>query len=161
MIIASSPTASPTSTSRCSALLPRGVAVSSQQSATDPNRTCGERLVRLGRRVRVAERLVGDQQVPRDRLQVGRVAVEQAVRSEHHPRPVAELAVEAADLPGDLPVVGEHEQLEVRRQRRQSAARRASCELLAPLAEQPALGDDEPAESRLRGGAVRERPARS
>ena len=30
----------PTSTSRCSALLPRGVAVRSQQSATDPNRTC-------------------------------------------------------------------------------------------------------------------------
>ena len=44
-----------------------------------------ERLVRLGRGVRVAQRLVGDQQVPGDRLQVGRVAVEHAVRGEHHP----------------------------------------------------------------------------
>ena len=65
----------------------------------------GERLVRLGRRVRVAQCLVGDQQVPRDRLQVGRVAVEHAVRGEHHAGTVAELAVEPADLPGDLPVV--------------------------------------------------------
>ena len=65
----------------------------------------GERLVRLGRRVRVAERLVGDQQVPRDRLQVGRVAIEHAVRGEHHPGTVAKFAVEPADLTGDLPIV--------------------------------------------------------
>ena len=126
------------------------------RDGTEPH--LGERLVRLGRRVRVAERLVGDQQVPRDRLQVGRVAVEHAVRSEHDPRAVAEFAVEAPDLPGDLPVVGEHEQLDVRRERWQSAARGAACELLAPLSEQPALSDDEPAEPGLRGGAVRERP---
>ena len=86
----------------------------------------GERLVRLGRGVGVAERLVGDQQMPRDRLQVGRVAVEHAVGRQHHPRAVGELAVEAADLPGDLPLVGDDEQLEVRRQRRQPAARRAA-----------------------------------
>ena len=120
-----------------------------------------ERLVRLGRRVGVAERLVGDQQVPRDRLQVGRVAVEHAVGREHHAGAVAELAVEAADLPGDLPVVGEDEQLDVRRQRRQPAAGRAAGELLAPLAEQPALGDDEPAEPRLRATRGARAPGRS
>ena len=65
----------------------------------------GERLVRLGRWVRVAERLVGDQQVPRDRLQVGGIAVKDAVGREHNAWAIAELAVEAADLSGDLPVV--------------------------------------------------------
>ena len=49
-----------------------------------------ERLVRLGRRVGVAQRLVGDQQVPRDRLQIGRVAVEHAVGREHDAGTVAE-----------------------------------------------------------------------
>ncbi|MFZ0379316.1 MAG: hypothetical protein WAL38_15925 [Solirubrobacteraceae bacterium] len=39
----------------------------------------GERLMSLGRRAGVAERLVGDQQVPAYCLQVGRVAVERAV----------------------------------------------------------------------------------
>ena len=120
----------------------------------------GERLVRLGGGVGVAERLVGDQQVPADRLQVGRVAVEHAVGDEHDAGTVGEPAVELADLPGDLPVVGDHQQLDVRCQRRQAAAGRAACELLAPLAEQPALGDDQPPEPGLRGGAVRERPAR-
>ena len=87
----------------------------------------GERLVRLGRRVRVAQRLVGDQQVPRDRLQVGRVAVKHAVRGQHDTRPVAELAVEPPDLPGDLPVVGQDEQLDVRRQRWQPPAGSAAA----------------------------------
>ncbi len=39
----------------------------------------GERLVRLGSGVGVPQRLVGDQQMPRDRSQVGRVAIEHAV----------------------------------------------------------------------------------
>jgi hypothetical protein len=121
----------------------------------------GERLVRLGGGVGVAERLVGDQHVPGDRLQVGRVAVEHAVGGQHHPGAVAELPVEAADPPGDLPVLGDHEQLEVRRQRRQPTARGAASELLAPLAEQPPLRHDEAAEPRLGGGAVRERPTRA
>jgi hypothetical protein len=107
----------------------------------------GECLVRPGRGVGVAERLVGDQQMPRDRLQVGRVTVEQTVRGEHDTGAVAEFAVEAPDLPGDLPLVGQHEQLDVGRERWQSAPWSASSELLAPLSEQPTLSDDEPAEA--------------
>ena len=65
-----------------------------------------ERAVRVGGGVDVAQRLVGDEQVPRDRLQVGRVAVEQAVGGEHDAGALAERAVERADLPGDRAVLG-------------------------------------------------------
>jgi hypothetical protein len=64
-----------------------------------------QRLVGLGGRVGVAQRLVGDQQVPWDHLQVGRVAVEDPVGREHDARPVAQPAVERADLSGDLAVL--------------------------------------------------------
>ena len=43
------------------------------------------------------------------------------------PGPVPQLAIEAADLPGDLPIVGKNEQLEVRRQRRQPAGPARLC----------------------------------
>ena len=138
--------------------MPRGVAVRSQQSATAAEAHLGERLMRLGRRVGVAQRLVGDQQMPADRLKLGRVAVKHAVRREHDAGAVGEPAVELADPAGHLPVVGDDQQLDVRCQRWQAAAGRAARELLAPLAEQPALGDHQPAEPGLRGGAVRERP---
>jgi hypothetical protein len=132
-----------------------------QQPASDrPEPDLGERLVRLSCRVGVSERLVGDQQMPRDRLQVGRVAIEHAVGRKHDPGAIAKLTVEPADLPGDLPLVAKHEQLEVRRQRRQPTSGGAVGELLSPLAEQPSFSDHQSAEARLRGGAVRERPAR-
>ena len=106
----------------------------------------GERLMSLGRRVGVAQRLVGDQQVPADCLQVGRVAVQRAVAAQHHAGPVAQLAVEHAQLTGDLALVVEHQELDVRRQRRQSATGRSLSELVAPLPKQPALGDHHGAE---------------
>ena len=118
-----------------------------------------ERAVRVGGRVDVAQRLVGHQQVPGDRLQVGGVAVEQAVGGEHDARPLAERAVERADLPGDRAVLGEREHLDVGRQRRQPAPGRAGGQLVAPLAEQPALGHHQRAEARRDRGAVGERPA--
>ena len=74
--------------------------------------------MRLGRRVGVAERLVGDQHVPGDRLQLRRVAVEHAVGREHDAGPLAELAIEPADPAGHLPVVGDRQELDVRCQRR-------------------------------------------
>ena len=65
-----------------------------------------ERAVRVGGGVDVAQRLVGHEQVPGDRLQVGGVAVEQAVGGEHDAGALAERAVERADLPGDRAVLG-------------------------------------------------------
>ena len=115
--------------------------------------------MRLRRGVRVSERLVGDQQMPRDRLQVGGVAVKHAVRRQHHPGPVAELAIEAADLSGNLPVICKDEQLEIRRERWEPAAGCAPGEFVMPLGEQSALGDDEASQPRLRGRAVGERAA--
>ena len=139
--------------------MPRGVAVSSQQSATLREADVPQRLVGLGGRVGVAQRLVGDEQVPVERLQVGGVAVEHAVGGEHDAGAVAEPAVERAQLGGDRALLGEREHLDVGRQRRQSAPGRAVRELVAPLAEQPALGDDERAEAARAAGAVRERAA--
>ena len=118
-----------------------------------------ERLVGLGGRVDVAQRLVGDQQMPRDRLQVGGVAVQQPVRHERDAGTVPERAVEGADLAGDGLLVADDQHLDVGRQRCQSAAGRSAGELVAPLAEQPALGDDDRAEPSRGGRAVRERAA--
>ena len=99
-----------------------------------------QRLVGLGGGVGVAQRLVGDQQVPGDDLELGGVAVEQAVGDQRHARPVAELAVERADLRGHRPAVVEHEHGQVGGQRRQPASRGAALQLVAPLRQQPALG---------------------
>ena len=101
-----------------------------------------QRLVRVGRGVGVPERLVGDQQVPGDHLQIGGIPVEHPVGHEHHAGPVREGAVELADLPGDRLALVDHHHLDVGCQRRQPAAGGAARELVVPLAEQPALGDD-------------------
>jgi hypothetical protein len=115
--------------------------------------------VGVGRGVGVAQRLVGDQQVPRDRLQLGGVAVERPVGREHDAGPFAERAVERADLPGDRSAVVERQEFDVGRECRESAAGRAAGELVAPLAEQPAFGDHDPAEACGGAGAVRDRAA--
>ena len=139
--------------------LPAGVAVKQPAVRDTREADLRERLVRHRRRVRVAQRLIGEQQMPPDRAQLRGRAVKHTVRSEHHPRPIPKPPVKPADLPGDWTVGVEDEQLDVRRQRRQPAAGRATLELLAPLSEQAPLGDNEPAEPWLGGGAVRERPA--
>ena len=56
-------------------------------------------------------------------------------------------------------MLGEREHLDVGRERRQPAPGRAGGQLVAPLAEQPALGHHERAEARRDRGAVRERAA--
>ena len=76
------------------------------------------------------------------------------------PARVAERAVEGADLGGDRALVVEHEHVDVGRERRQPAAGRAERELVAPLAEQAALGDDQRAQAaawRWRGARARGR----
>ena len=160
-IIASSPSASPTSTSSCSELLPRGVAVSSQQSATRAHAQLGERLVGLGGGVGVAQRLVGDQQVPGERRQLGRVAVEHAVGARARRRGGRRARGRSAR---SWPAIERRARratstLDVGGQRRQPAPGRAVRELVAPLAEQAALGDDQRAQPGRGGGAVRERAA--
>ena len=120
----------------------------------------GERLVRLGRRVRVAERLVGDQQVPRDRLQVGRVAVEHAVAERARPR--AGRRARGRSAGSARRPAGRRTSTSSSRFGASGGSPRPGAprgELLAPLSEQPALSDDEPAEAGLRAGPVRERPA--
>jgi hypothetical protein len=62
-------------------------------------------LVGLGGGVGVAQRLVGDQQVPVERGELSGVAVEHAVGHERDARPVAEPAVEAAQPAGDRAVL--------------------------------------------------------
>jgi len=94
-----------------------------------------ERLVGLGGRVDVAQRLVGDQQMPAQCLQLGRVAIQHAVRDQRDAGSVAELAVERAQLPGDRLAVVDDRDLDVRGQWRQPAAGGAVCELVAPLSE--------------------------
>ena len=120
----------------------------------------GECLVGLGGGVGVAQRLVGDQQVPVERGQFAGVAVEHAVGHQRDAGALAEPAVEAAQPSGDRAVLGEHEHVEVGRQRRQAARGRAVQQLVAPLGEQPALGDDHARESAgwwRRGGRARGR----
>ena len=117
-----------------------------------------ERLVGVGRGVGVAERLVGDQQMPGDHLQVGGIPVERRVGHEHHSGPVREGAVEIADLPGDRTALVDYQHLHVGCQRRQPAAGGAAHELVVPLAEQPALGDDHRPQPTGRRRAVRPAP---
>src|SRR4051794_36037795 len=97
--------------------------------------------------------------MPRARLQLDGVAVKRPIGGEHDAGPLAERAVEGADLPGDRAPVIERQQLDVRGQRREPTAGRAEGELVAPLAEQPSFGDDERAEPLRGAGAVRERAA--
>ena len=116
-----------------------------------------QRLMGVGGGVGVSERLVGDQQMPGDHLQVGGIPVKHPVRDEHHARAVAECGVERADLPGDRPALVDDQHLDVGRQRWQPAAGRAACELVVPLAEQPALGNDHRPQPTGRRGPVGER----
>ena len=160
VIIASSPTREPDEhVEVLGALAPRG---GGQQPAVrdraEPHEL--QRLVGVGGRVGVAQCLVGDQQMPRDHLQVGGVAVEHAVGDEHHARAIAERGVERADLRGDRPALVDEQHLHVGRERRQPAAGRAAGELVAPLPQQPALGDDDRSQPAGRGrlGCASARP---
>ena len=85
-----------------------------------------ERLVGLGGGVGVAQRLVGDQQVPGDRLQLAGVAVEHAVGDEHDAgRGRRARGRSARSCPAIEPWSASDEHLDVGRQRRQPAAGRA------------------------------------
>ena len=115
-----------------------------------------ERLVCVGRRVGVPERLVGDEQVPGDHLQIGGIAVKRPVGHEHDNGPVREGAVEIADLPGDRTALIDDQHLQIGCQRRQSSAGGAAHKLVVPLPEQPALGDDHrPQPPGCRGAVLR------
>ena len=94
-----------------------------------------ERLVGVGRGVRIPQGLVGDQQVPGDHLQVGGIAFKRPVGHEHHSGPVREGAVEIADLTGDRTALIDYQHLQIGCQRRQSAAGGAAHKLVVPLAE--------------------------
>ena len=114
----------------------------------------------LGGGVGVAQRLVGDQQVPVQRGQLGRVAVEHAVGHQRDAGPVAERAVEAraaARRSGGGRRATSTSTLGASGGRPRAGAPRQ--QLVAPLAEQPALGDDHRPQPRRGGGAVRERAA--
>src|SRR5690349_11412068 len=97
--------------------------------------------------------------MPFDRLEIRGVAVQQAIAGEHEACLVADFPVERAELCGYLPVVADRQHLYVRRERRQVTLRRALCERVVPLAEQPSFGDEQPAESGLRACSMADRPA--
>ena len=89
----------------------------------------------VGRGVRVPQRLVGDQQMPGDHLQIGGIPVERPVGHEHHSGPVREGAVEIADLTGDRTALIDYQHLQIGCQRRQPAAGGAAHKLVVPLPE--------------------------
>jgi hypothetical protein len=118
-----------------------------------------ERFVRFGGRVGVAVGFVGDQHMPVDQREVAAVAFHDAVGHEQHAGAAGAASVKRADLRGERSALVRDRHVSVHQQRRHPAVRRADGQRVVPLLDEPAVGDDQAAHRRRRGGALIQRAA--